>query len=89
MTLSAPAFRLKQDQLKDELGEEGGNDRRRSGGLGHTKNQAPQEARPRNSLEYFGKLARKTAYVKIPQTLIVIFGLNEFQFVLFFFLNEA
>ena len=89
MTLSVPAFGPKQDQLKDELGKEGGNDQGQSKGLGHTKNQAPQEARPKKSREHFGKLAHKTAYVKIPQTLIVISGLNEFQFVLFFFLNEA
>ena len=34
---------------------------------------------------YFGKLARKTAYVKIPQPLIVISGLKEFQFVIVLF----
>ena len=86
MTLSAPAFGLKQDQLKDELGEEGGNDRGRSKGLGHTKNQAPQEARPKNSLEYSGKLARKTAFVKIPSPSIVISGHKEFHFVIICFL---
>ena len=32
MTLSVPVFGLKRDQLGDELGEEGGNDRRRSRG---------------------------------------------------------
>ena len=87
MTLSVPAFGLKRDQLADELGEEGGNDRGQSRGLGHTKNQAPQEDRPRNSREHFGKLARKTAYVKIPQLFIVKYGLNEFHFVLFISLN--
>ena len=89
MTLLVPAFGLKQDHLKDELGKEGGNDRWQSRGLGHMKNQAPQKARPRKSQEDPGKLTRKIAYVKIPQTLIVISGLNEFQFVLFFFWNEA
>ena len=32
MTLSVPVSGLKRDQLGDELGEEGGNDRRRSRG---------------------------------------------------------
>ena len=82
MTLSVPAFGLKRDQLEDELGEEGGNDRRQSRGRGHTKNQVPQGAHPRNSLEYPGKLARKTAFVKIPSHSIVIFGLKEFHFVI-------
>ena len=89
MTLSMPTSGRERDQLEDELGKEGGNDRGQSRGLGHTKNQVPQEACPRNSREHFGKLTRKTAYVKIPQTLIVISGLNEFQFVLSFFRNEA
>ena len=33
------------------------------------KNQTPQGAHSRNSLEYLGKLARKTAFVKNPVTL--------------------
>ena len=41
-----------------------GIDRRRSRGRGHTKDQAPKEARPKNSLEDLGKLARKTACKK-------------------------
>ena len=71
-----------RDQLEDELGKEGGNDRRRSRGRGHTKDLAPKEARPKNSLEDLGKLARKTACKKIPLYSIVIFGLNEFHFVI-------
>ena len=85
MTLLVLAFGLKRDQLQDKLGEEGGNDRGRSRGLGHTKNRAPQEARPRKSEEYFEKLARKTAYVKIPSPSIVISGLKEFHFVTILF----
>ena len=85
MTLSVPAFGLKRDQLGDELGEEGGNDRRQSRGRGHTKIQAPQGAHPRNSLEYLGKLARKIAFVKIPSHSLVISGLEEFHFVIIHF----
>ena len=70
MTLSVPVFGLKRDQLGDELGEEGGNDQGRSRGRGHMKNQAPKEARPRNSLEDLGKLARKTACKKSRYTLL-------------------
>ena len=46
MTLSVPVFGLERDQLGDELGEEGGNDRRQSRGLGHTKDQVPKEVVP-------------------------------------------
>ena len=74
---------IKNYIIKNSL--QGGADRGRSRGLGHTKNQAPQESRPKNSREHFGKLARKIAYVKIPSPSIVISGLKEFHFVIILF----